>query len=161
MSKRQSQILIFSDCCCFLKNIQESMKKVKNSCQLYLSSCLAVFTDRLLVPGLLSDGNMSTLIDICQLSLSHPLNNVQCMRAKSLHSCQTLCNSVDCSLLGFSVHGILQAIILECLPPGDILDPGIKHVFLLSPALECRFFTSNAIQEALNNVWEGPIQDMF
>lgn len=76
MSKRQSQILIFSDCCYFLKNIQESMKKVKNSCQLYLSSCLAVFTDRLLVPGLLSDGNMSTLIEICQLSLSHPLNNV-------------------------------------------------------------------------------------
>ena len=49
------------------------MKKVKNSCQLYLSTCLAVFTDRLLVPGLLSDGNMSTLMEICQLSLSHPL----------------------------------------------------------------------------------------
>ena len=30
--------------------------------------------------------------------------------AKSLQSCQTLCNPVDPSLLGSSVHGILQAI---------------------------------------------------
>ena len=28
-------------------------------------------------------------------------------------SCLTLCNSVDCSLSGTSVHGILQARILE------------------------------------------------
>ena len=28
-------------------------------------------------------------------------------------SCPTLCNPVDCSLPGFSVHGILQARILE------------------------------------------------
>ena len=28
-------------------------------------------------------------------------------------SCSTLCNSMDCSLPGFSVHGILQARILE------------------------------------------------
>ena len=29
-------------------------------------------------------------------------------------SCPTLCNLMDCSLLGFSVHGILQARILKC-----------------------------------------------
>ena len=28
-------------------------------------------------------------------------------------SCLTLCNPVDCNLLGFSVHGILQARMLE------------------------------------------------
>ena len=33
--------------------------------------------------------------------------------AKLLQSCLTLCNPVDCSLLGSSVHGILQARILE------------------------------------------------
>ena len=33
--------------------------------------------------------------------------------AKSLQSCPTLCNPMDCSLPGFSVHGILQARILE------------------------------------------------
>ena len=28
-------------------------------------------------------------------------------------SCLTLCNPMDCNLLGFSIHGILQARILE------------------------------------------------
>ena len=32
--------------------------------------------------------------------------------AKSLLSCPTLCDPMDCSLLGSSVHGILQARIL-------------------------------------------------
>ena len=33
--------------------------------------------------------------------------------AKSIQSCLTLCDLVDCSLPGSSVHGILQARILE------------------------------------------------
>ena len=33
--------------------------------------------------------------------------------AKSLESCPTLCDPMDCSLPGFSVHGILQARTLE------------------------------------------------
>ena len=36
-----------------------------------------------------------------------------CTLAKSLQSCLTLCDPVDCSPLGSSVHGILQARILE------------------------------------------------
>ena len=36
-----------------------------------------------------------------------------CMHAKSLLLCPTLCNTMDCSLLGSSVHGILQVRILE------------------------------------------------
>ena len=35
------------------------------------------------------------------------------MHAKSLQSYLTLCNPMDCSLPGSSVHGILQARILE------------------------------------------------
>ena len=35
------------------------------------------------------------------------------VRAQSLQSCLTLCEPVDCSLPGSSVHGILQAIILK------------------------------------------------
>ena len=35
------------------------------------------------------------------------------MHAKLLQSCPTLCNSMDCSPPGSSVHGILQAGILE------------------------------------------------
>ena len=33
--------------------------------------------------------------------------------AKSLHSCPILCDPMDCSLPGVSVHGILQARTLE------------------------------------------------
>ena len=36
-----------------------------------------------------------------------------CMHAKSLQSCLTLCDPVDCNPVGSSVHGILQARILE------------------------------------------------
>ena len=36
-----------------------------------------------------------------------------CVGAKTLHLCPTLCNLMDCSLPGSSVHGILQARILE------------------------------------------------
>ena len=39
---------------------------------------------------------------------------VTILSAKSLQSYPTLCNLVDCSLLGSSVHGILQAKILGC-----------------------------------------------
>ena len=35
------------------------------------------------------------------------------MCAKSLQLCPTLCNPMDCSQLDSSVHGILQARILE------------------------------------------------
>ena len=43
--------------------------------------------------------------------------------------CQTLCDPVDCSLSGCSVHGILQSRILEwvAIPsPGDLPNPGIE-----------------------------------
>ena len=36
-----------------------------------------------------------------------------CVRAKSLQSCLTLCDPMDCSLPGSSVCGILQARILQ------------------------------------------------
>ena len=34
--------------------------------------------------------------------------------AKLLQSCPTLCDPVDCSLPGSSIHAIFQARILEC-----------------------------------------------
>ena len=38
---------------------------------------------------------------------------ISCTCAKLLQSCLTLCNPTDCSPPGSSVHGILQARILE------------------------------------------------
>ena len=52
-----------------------------------------------------------------------------------------------CATLASSVHGILQARILDwvAMPlPGDLPDPGIK---LRCPALAGRFFTPSASWE--------------
>ena len=60
------------------------------------------------------------------------------MRARSLQSCPTLCDSMDCSPPGSSVHDILQARILEWLPcplPGDLPDPGMEPRSFMSPTL--------------------------
>ena len=45
--------------------------------------------------------------------LLHPGFLFVCVHAKSLQSCPTLCDPMDCSLPGSSSHGILQARILE------------------------------------------------
>ena len=49
--------------------------------------------------------------------------------AKSLQSCPTLCDPMDCSLPGFSVHGILQARTLEWVAISfpKFNDVGTKH----------------------------------
>ena len=52
-------------------------------------------------------------------------------------SCMTLPYSMDCSLVGSSVHGIFQARILDGLPfssPGDLFGPGVEPTSLASPA---------------------------
>ena len=58
--------------------------------------------------------------------------------AKSLQLCPTLCDAMDYSPPGSSVHGIPQARMLEGLPwppPGDLPDPRIELTSLMSPAL--------------------------
>ena len=59
--------------------------------------------------------------------------------AQSLYSCLTLCDPMECSWPGSSVHGIFPARILQwaCPPPGDLPHPGIKPT---SPALQADFF---------------------
>ena len=42
----------------------------------------------------------------------HTHKRISCVRAKSLQSCPTLCDPMDCSLQGSSVDRILQARIL-------------------------------------------------
>ena len=74
-----------------------------------------------------------------------------CACTKSLPACLTLCNTMDCSPPGFSVHGTLQARILEWVPrplPGDFPGPGMEAASLTSPALAGRFFTTSATGEA-------------
>ena len=85
-----------------------------------------------------------------QLRIPLLLHKEQYMCAKSLQLCLTLCNSMDCSLLGSSVHGILLARIPEWVTTPssrDLPDPGIKSA---SPALAGRFLITSI-------TWEAPI----
>ena len=70
----------------------------------------------------------------------------------SLLSCPTLCDLVDCSPPGSSVHRTLQARILEWVampPPGDLPHPGTEPTSLLAPALAGRRF-------AASTTWDTP-----
>ena len=70
------------------------------------------------------------------------------MRAKSLKSCPTPCNPMDCSLLGsFCPWGFCRQEYwsgLPCLPPGDLPYPGIQPVSLMSPALTGELFNTTS-----------------
>ena len=56
------------------------------------------------------DGNTDTQLGDEE---SVRFDKITYMSAKSLQLCPTLCDLMDCSLLGSSVHGISQARILE------------------------------------------------
>ena len=61
----------------------------------------------------------------------------------TLRSRPTLCDSLDCSPPGSSVHGFSRQEYcseLPFLPPGDLPDPGIEAESPASPALIGRFF---------------------
>ena len=88
------------------------------------------------------------------LTISFPL--AMCM-LKSLQSCPTLCDPMDCSSPGSSVHGILQPRILEwvAMPSSTgsswsrdwTLDP---ESCLMSPVLASGFFTTSMTWEAFS-----------
>ena len=66
-----------------------------------------------------------------------------------------LCDPIDCSPPGSSVHGILQPKFkngFPCPPAGDLPYPGIEPASLMSPALEGGSFTTSTN-------WEAPIKD--
>ena len=78
----------------------------------------------------LSQGSEYTF-GVCVCTQSHP----------------TLCDPMGCSLPGSSVHGILQARILEWVAMSfsrDLPDPEIEPLSLASPALAGSFFTWEA-----------------
>ena len=79
------------------------------------------------------------------------LSKKVCVRAKSLKPCPTLCNSMDCSLPGSSVRGILQARRRVCccaLLQGSFLTQG------LNPCLLCLLHWP-AGSLPLARKWEG------
>ena len=75
---------------------------------------------------------------------------VVCMHAKLLQSCPTLCDPINCSPPGSSLHEILQAGTLEwvAMPPGDLPDPWIEPVSLTSPCVGRWFLYTSTTWEA-------------
>ena len=75
--------------------------------------------------------------------------------------CLTLCNPVDCSLPGFSVHGIFQARMVEWVVislPGDLLHPGMGPRF---PALQADSLLSKPPGKPLNVQAEGQLDEQL
>ena len=80
-----------------------------------------------------------------------------CVHAKWLQSCLTLCNPMDCSPPGSSVHGDSPGKNsgVGCdgthLPWGDFPHPGIEPTSPMSSALAVRFFNTCTTWEAQNH----------
>ena len=68
-----------------------------------------------------------------------------CMGAKSPQTCQTLCDPMEHSPPGSSVHGIRQKYWSGLLhpPPGDLSHPGIEPTSLIFPASAGWFFITS------------------
>ena len=111
--------------------------------------------------GILSkkiQGYKGTMEDCFSQTLLHlymgrlHVNKLACMCAKLVQSCPTLCDPMECNPPGSSVHGILQARIMDWIampsfrgssPPRD------QTQVSMSPALAGRFFT-------ISMTWETP-----
>ena len=81
----------------------------------------------------------------------------------NVHLCSSASfyNPMYCRLPGSSVHGILQARILEqvaCLPPGDLPNPGIEP---MSPAFAKRFFITARPGKPANLLMPSNIQSLL
>ena len=73
------------------------------------------------------------------IAFFHSSSPRACVHTKSLQSYLTLCNPMDCSPPGSSVHGFSRPEYwtgLPCLPLGDLPDPDIQPTSLTSPALQ-------------------------
>ena len=99
------------------------------------------------------------LVYMCIIYMLYMYISSLCVCAKSLQWCSTLCNpqTVACQAplsMGFSRQEYWSG--LPYPPPGDLPDPGIEPVPLMSPALIGGFFTTSATWEApyiLYTVW--------
>ena len=79
-----------------------------NSLSFYLKASSSM---RLCMSEQFKLGLLFSPIYLCHFVFYIPV--ILCVRVKSLWSCPPLCDSMDCSLQGSTVHGISQARILE------------------------------------------------
>ena len=82
-----------------------------------------------------------------------------CVHAKSFQSCLTLCDAMDCSPLGSSDHGILQARILEWVAISFSRGSSQPRDQILISYVSCIGITFNTSWEAHLN-YNGEIKEM-
>ena len=96
-------------------------------------------------PHLLSITKSRRLHMVTNVFQIHPPLSIALHMCAVAKSCLTLCNSMDCSLPGSSVHGIFSREYWTGLPSSpldDLPDPGIGPKSPVSLALAGRFFAS-------------------
>ena len=95
-------------------------------------------------PGIETASSAAPALQENSLPLNHQASPLRllCVCAKLLQSCPTLCDPMDCSLPGSTVHGILQARNLErvviCFSRGSFRPKNRTRV----PSIVGRFFTT-------------------
>ena len=73
----------------------------------------------------------------------------------SLLLCPTLCDPMDCRPPGSSVHGILQARLVEWVAFPFFMgfpDPGIEPVSTMSPALQATLLSQDIYDKPTANI---------
>ena len=85
-----------------------------------------------------------------------------CTAAKSLQSCLTLCDPMDCSIPGFSVHGILQARTLEwvAIPFSNawkwkVKGKSLSRVWLLATPWTAAYQAPPSMEFSGQQYWSG------
>ena len=80
-------------------------------------------------------------------------NGMKWSEVKVAQSCPPLCEPMNCSLLGTSVHGILQARVLEWVANSFSRGSSWHRDWTQVSCIAGRFFTNWATREALFNVY--------
>ena len=71
--------------------------------------------------------------------------------AKSLQSCPTMCDLMDCSLPGSSIHGIFQARVLEW---GAIAFSGQNdYTTLKNLQIQCNPYSYQIVNGIFHSIW--------
>ena len=130
-----------------LSSVYSRISCGRGSFLIFTTLYLAPPTVELVVLGVvMGDRNLLSFLQYSHRSSLEPIGYHACLK-----SFPTFCDPVDPTPLGSSVHGMVQARILEwVVVPASrgSSRPGIEPVSFVSPALASEFFTTSATWEA-------------
>ena len=89
--------------------LRNSRRQKTRELQSHLATCLERSQHTSLAALFTTEGMQQTRCASAETKMQYLQQNIPWVCAKSLQSCPTLCDPMDCSPPGSSVHGILQA----------------------------------------------------